>query len=118
MDRVPVLRIFSAVDNLAQPAYFLVVSSLSIVFCLRYFNESVYRVRGVFTDHFKKKFKISKRECEVITLLLTGAGSKAIGADLSISTKTAENHIYNIFKKCGVTSRLQLHQLIGANSAE
>lgn len=47
---------------------------------------------------------LSKREIEIVQLLCEGLSSKEIGRHLHISTKTVENHRYNIYRKCEVES--------------
>jgi DNA-binding CsgD family transcriptional regulator len=56
---------------------------------------------------------LSPREGEIARLLLGGASSKEIAASLGISPKTAENHVYRIFRKTGARSRLQLYRILG-----
>ena len=55
---------------------------------------------------------LTKRENEVISLLFTSASNKDIAEKLYISKRTVDNHIYNILKKAGVKTRLELlHKL-------
>jgi DNA-binding CsgD family transcriptional regulator len=58
------------------------------------------------------KYGLSKREQEIFILMLEGKSNKEIGDDLFISVKTVKNHIYNIFQKLGVNSRLKLYIFI------
>ncbi|WP_052665573.1 HD domain-containing phosphohydrolase [Nitriliruptor alkaliphilus] len=48
---------------------------------------------------------LTDREVEVIGLLAHGKATKQIAASLSISAKTADRHIQNIYGKIGVSSR-------------
>jgi predicted ATPase/DNA-binding CsgD family transcriptional regulator len=48
---------------------------------------------------------LSRREREVLRLVATGRTSQEIGAELFISTRTAEHHIANIYTKIGVSNR-------------
>jgi DNA-binding NarL/FixJ family response regulator len=50
---------------------------------------------------------LTAREVEVLSLLARGSSNKAIGARLSISTKTAGNHIEHIYMKIGASSRAE-----------
>jgi DNA-binding CsgD family transcriptional regulator len=61
---------------------------------------------------FFSKHEISKREQEIILLLLKGKSNTDIEKDLYISLNTVKNHIYNIYQKLGVKNRLQLNRLI------
>lgn len=48
---------------------------------------------------------LSDREVEVLRLLARGGTMKAIAADLTISTKTVDRHIQNIYTKIDVSTR-------------
>lgn len=50
---------------------------------------------------------LSKREYEVLMLLVRGLNNKMIGFELYISEKTVKNHITQIYKKLEVSDRLQ-----------
>ena len=118
MSLVPFLSVFGFLDNLAQPLYFLVLNCLTIAFGLRYLNRPAYAEKEKLTGHFVRTFGISEREREVVTLLLTGIGTKEIAVKLFISAKTADNHVTNIYRKLGVASRVQMFQLIRTNTIE
>jgi DNA-binding CsgD family transcriptional regulator len=118
MGFVPWLGLFRFMDNLTQPLYFLVLNCLTVAFGLKYLNRPAYAERDVLTDHFVAAFGISPREKEMIGLLLTGMGTKEAAAKLFISAKTADNHAASIYRKLGVSSRVQMFQLIRTNSIE
>lgn len=48
--------------------------------------------------------ELSRREVEIVQLLCEGLSSKEIARRLHLSTKTVENHRYNIYKKWEVDS--------------
>ena len=50
---------------------------------------------------------ISPREREVLALLLDGLPNKLIAQRLGISEKTVKTHLTNIFRRIGVTDRVQ-----------
>ena len=52
--------------------------------------------------------RLSTRETEIARLISAGLSDKAIGSQLSISTRTVQNHIRSIFLKMEVNSRTQL----------
>ena len=58
------------------------------------------------------KYGLSKREQEIFFLMLEGKSNKEIGEMLFISIKTVKNHIYSIFQKFKVNSRLKLYVFI------
>lgn len=65
-----------------------------------------------FLDLIKKQYQISKRETEVMELLLQGKSNTEIERALFISYNTVKNHIYNIYQKLGVKSRGQLIRFV------
>ncbi len=58
-----------------------------------------------------EKSKISKREKEIIFLLLKGKTSKQIEDELFISDGTVRNHVYNIYKKLKVKNRVEFFNI-------
>jgi DNA-binding NarL/FixJ family response regulator len=50
---------------------------------------------------------LSKRECEVLTLVAAGKTNRAIASELFISDKTVARHVSNIFTKLGLSSRAE-----------
>lgn len=70
-------------------------------------------IQQLFEEH-----RISKREQEIIRLILEGMSNKEMEDALSISFHTVKNHIYNIFQKLGVRSRGQLiHKILQAQNS-
>ena len=63
-------------------------------------------------DSFFEKYGISKREGEIIELIIKGHSNREIEDKLFISLETVKKHIYNIYKKTRVKNRLQLNYLI------
>lgn len=51
---------------------------------------------------------LSAREQQIIGHLRHGDASKEIARELGITAKTCDNHIYRIYAKTGVNSRLRL----------
>ncbi|MBV6512578.1 MAG: Transcriptional regulatory protein DegU [Ignavibacteriaceae bacterium] len=64
-------------------------------------------------SHFKNQtiekadYQLTPREKEILTLLVNGTDSRAIGEQLFISYETVRNHLKNIYQKLQVTSRVQ-----------
>jgi len=58
------------------------------------------------------KYNISKREREIINLVVKGKSSKEIEDELYISLSTVNNHIYSILKKMDLKNRGELIVLI------
>jgi DNA-binding CsgD family transcriptional regulator len=64
-------------------------------------------LRSFFQEH-----SITKREQEIISLLMEGKSNREIEAKLFISLGTVKNHLYNIYQKAGVNNRFQLTSLM------
>lgn len=58
------------------------------------------------------RFEISKREEEIVRLILAGKSNKDIEKELFISPHTVKNHVYRIYKKLGISSRFHLINMI------
>lgn len=56
----------------------------------------------------RDRFKLTKREMEIVALVLEGKTNKEIEGELYISLKTVKTHLYNIYRKFNVQSRLRL----------
>ena len=115
---VRLLSMFRLIEGLAQPLYFLTLNCLSIAFAAKYLNRPAFMEKEQLTEYFLDRYQVSRREAEIIQLLLKGEGGKQIADSLFISAKTVENHIYNIYRKLGVGTRVQLYQLVKANELD
>lgn len=59
-----------------------------------------------------KKYSLSVRESEVLAELAFGKSNFQIGESLFVSVSTVKKHVYSIFNKVGVNSRLQLLNMV------
>jgi two-component system, NarL family, nitrate/nitrite response regulator NarL len=59
---------------------------------------------------------ITKREKEILTLLLSGKGNKEIAEALDISKRTAEVHRFNLMKKLKVKNLIELSNKVKEHS--
>ena len=50
---------------------------------------------------------LTAQERAVLSLLVQGKRNSSIAEDLSLSTRTVDNHLYRIFAKLGVSSRIE-----------
>jgi DNA-binding NarL/FixJ family response regulator len=55
--------------------------------------------------------RLSRRELDVVRLLVRGRTNDEIGAELGIGTKTVETHLHRLFERCRVVSRTELASL-------
>ena len=51
--------------------------------------------------------QLTEQERVVLTLLALGQRNASIADELSISVRTVETHVYHIFHKLGVSSRIE-----------
>jgi len=64
--------------------------------------------QGIYFDAFRAKYKLSRRETEIIRLIKDGILNKEIAEILNLSQQTIESHRKNIHIKLEVTSRIEL----------
>jgi len=55
--------------------------------------------------------KLTPREQEILKLLLSAQPNKAIADELGISEQSVKNRLTRLYRKFGVSSRLQLMRL-------
>jgi two-component system, NarL family, nitrate/nitrite response regulator NarL len=70
----------------------------------------------------QRRFNLTPRELEIITLVVAGYSNPEIAKKFSISEQTVKHHISNIFDKLGVSNRIELalfavnHRLVDSDS--
>ncbi|MFD4990459.1 LuxR C-terminal-related transcriptional regulator [Cellulosimicrobium cellulans] len=69
-------------------------------------------VEGLFAAYVRA-VDISARESEVLALLSTGLNTADIATALTVSVRTVENHLSNVYRKVGVDSRVELRRVCG-----
>lgn len=79
---------------------------------MHYIDHFLINEKKINFAKFYEKYKISEREQEIVRFLIQGKSNKDIEDNLFISLKTVKNHIYNIYKKTSVSSRIQLVNLV------
>lgn len=62
---------------------------------------------GAPTGHEERMIKLTKREIEVLTLVIEGRSSKDIADALYVSKRTVDFHLANIYEKLQVSNRVQ-----------
>ncbi len=65
-------------------------------------------IQGAYFDAFRMKYKLSRRETEIIQLIKDGIQNKSIAEMLNLSKQTVETHRKNIHQKLQVSSRIEL----------
>ena len=61
--------------------------------------------------HFKKLYKLSKRQLEIILLSIEGHSNTDIGERLNIARRTVETHFFNIYLKLDIKNKTELIRL-------
>ncbi len=61
---------------------------------------------------FVREYRITQREAATVQLLVEGKTTKEIGESLFVSHRTVETHTRNIYRKCGVSNKVELIKLI------
>jgi DNA-binding CsgD family transcriptional regulator len=104
----------------AIAAAILVSFSLAPLLWLKFFFRKYAQTRSAARDDLPalerlyEEFEISKREQEILEMILEGKNNREIDKALFISYHTVKNHVYNIYQKLGVRNRYQLMSLINS----
>lgn len=67
---------------------------------------------GDIPDDKFKEYQFTRRENDIISLVVKGFPNREIGDKLCISPRTVDNHIYNIYKKVNCQNRIELINLL------
>jgi two-component system nitrate/nitrite response regulator NarL len=59
-------------------------------------------------EQHAKKFRLTRREMEIVMAVAGGESNKDIARRLSVREDTVKHHVSNVFAKLGVSSRLEL----------
>ena len=89
------------IENMIQDLMNANAVQNSVGFCLEHSLE-----------HSIMKFALSEREADVLRLIADGRSNYEISEQIHVSVSTVKKHIYNIFNKAGVNSRMQLLSMI------
>ena len=64
-----------------------------------------------------REFRLTVREMEIATKIAAGRSNKEVAQAFSICERTVKHHLTNIFRKVGISSRLELAVLVRENIA-
>ena len=67
-------------------------------------------------NELKTRYNLTDREAEVVSLVSTGMGDNEIISTLNVSGSTLKKHLYNAYRKIGVSSRMQLLKKLKSDS--
>lgn len=62
--------------------------------------------------------RITKRERHVLHMIESGATNQEIASRLNLSEHTIKTHVYNIFRKLGVSNRVQAVNLMRSKAPD
>ena len=74
--------------------------------------EKVTEQRGLNLRKAKMRYGLSDREIEVVALVAQGLANKEIGPKLFLSEHTVKDHLKNIMRKMGASSRSEIIYLL------
>ena len=77
-----------------------------------YFLEEVGDGEEDKSDLFVRTFSLSKRELEVMDLVVENKSNAEIGEQIFVSAETVKSHRKNIYRKMGVNNVLDLYKLL------
>jgi DNA-binding CsgD family transcriptional regulator len=97
---------------LEQLLYYLGFVIIALLYMSRFFlgptaDDPIHLEGGTL-----ERFGISKREADIISMMIKGYTNRSIGEKLFISASTVKNHVYHIYRKTGVDNKIQLLNLI------
>ena len=100
------------IQSFPRAAFCLGWGLIEIVHYVRRGYRAEQRLASAVQAEFVQQYGITEREQEVIRTLAQGATIKTVADSLFISSKTVETHLYNIYRKCGVSNRVALLNLL------
>jgi len=100
------------------------MTTASLIICIRSVAAGKYVALGEIKSDIKaitsqpaksakaaqdaNKYSLTKRELEILALIIVGSMNREIAHKLSISAQTVKHHLTHIFDKLGVYNRLEL----------
>jgi DNA-binding NarL/FixJ family response regulator len=75
---------------------------------LKYLISAIERVSPARVTNAKGDELLTRRELEVVSLVADGMSNRDISACLKLSEHTVKNHLFHIFEKLGISSRVEL----------
>ncbi|WP_418909103.1 response regulator transcription factor [Glutamicibacter endophyticus] len=81
------------------------------------YTRSSWKNAPVFVARTLTEHGLSERELQTASLAANGEGNRHIAAELNLSVRTVEGHLYRAFAKLGLGERSELGQFVGLRSA-
>ncbi len=107
--RIPVVsRVVPERTSFSLLLFYLAWNVVNLVYSVRHFFRPIDEEAAFLRSAVTESYSVTDREYSIIELIAEGHGNKQIASQLNISEQTVKNHIYNIYKKIGVFSRVEL----------
>ena len=110
------LEAFASVDIPKDTLTVFVYATLVLLYLAR-FQKYVTGFTENPVEVFGDEYALTKREREIVSLLLKGHSYVEIGRLLYISLATVKTHSHNVYAKTGLSSRYELMNAIRENTA-
>lgn len=88
--------------------FFLTWNILNLTYSAKHFFRPPESDASFLRSALMESYGVTNREYRIIELIAEGRANKQIASELNISEQTVKNHIYSIYKKTGVFSRVEL----------
>lgn len=96
----------------AAVLYYLVLLVLVLVYAVKHLFRPSGTADVLPTEEFLRRYDISRRERDIIAMIVQGYPNRVIGDRLFISDRTVKNHISSIYRKTGASNRVQLLNIV------
>lgn len=80
--------------------------NLAYDLCMK--NQEVQKPRGRSMEELAAEYQLTRREVEILGLIFQGLNNQELLDKLTISKNTLLKHLQNLYRKCGVSSRIDL----------
>jgi DNA-binding CsgD family transcriptional regulator len=101
--------------RMMQVLYYLAVLAVVLEYAVKYLFRPGGSIDVVLSPEFVRRFGISKRECDIISMIVQGYVNRTIAERLFISDRTVKNHISSIYRKTGAVNKVQLLNMVRNN---
>ncbi len=93
--------------------FYIIWNTFFLVFFVRSVSKLPDSLLNISLEpSFIQKYNLTGREVEIVEMLIQGKSNGFISEKLFLSVRTVKNHIYKIYQKTGVKSRISLAYLI------
>lgn len=110
LDYVTELNHIDAKIGFTLPVFFIVLAVNKLWDDIQ--RLALFKTETASKEQGLTKYALTKREHEVALLLVEGKTYKQVAEQLFISLPTVKTHASNIYKKCGVKSKIELLSLL------